>query len=150
LEAQMRTLSIAAAILAFSAAGAVSAQDAHWGDSGVAIYNVPMGYGSQAELNGSPGNFVRDRKKKRSKRIGHVPGACAFEGTSLRPDAAEYWGVSQGTCGGPFGIGPAQDDRMGGTLTVVTTGAWDTAIVETRDSEGAHQPEALNGGLDLD
>lgn len=146
----MRTLSIAAAILAFGAASAVRAQDAHWGDSGVAIYNVPMGYGSQAELNGSPGNFVRDRKKKRSKHIGHVPGVCGFEGTSLRPDAAEYWGASQGTCGGPFGAAPALDGRIERTLTVVTTGAWDTAIVESKGSDGANQPEALNGGLDLD
>lgn len=146
----MRTLTIATAILAFSTASAASAQEAHWGDSGAAIFNVPMGYGSQADLNGAPGTAVRDRKKKRPRGIGRVPNACVYDGANPRPDAVEFWGVAQGPCGVPHGVASEPVGGWTGTLTVETTGAWTTVVVETKNPNGAHQPEALNGGLDLD
>lgn len=153
----MRRRILSLAIFAASAAWPAHAQDGRWGDSGAAVFNSPMGYGSQAEFNGSPKGSTRDAKGNRTIVNGRFTDNCYYSvdgitpGVGSRSRADQTGGFPQNPCAGNGGGTPVQNNQaIGNNLTVVTTGAWNTVVVDSKQQNNGNQSATLNGGLHLD
>jgi hypothetical protein len=155
LEAQMRRHGLAIVIVVALATPAF-AQDGHWGDSGGAVFNTPMGYGSQAEFNGSPKGSTRDANGNRTIVNGRFSDNCAYNvdgitpGVGSRSRADQTAGFPQNPCTGAGGAPAVQNQAVGNNFTVVTTGAWNTVIIDNKQHNNGNQSATLNGGLKLD
>lgn len=146
-------LTVFAATLAMTSA---NAQDGAWGDSSAARYNTPIGYSSQAAFNGSAKPPKIANKFRRKSKKSHAADVCAFEldgarpGLDSRPDLYEGPGLPRPSCAGVQTMPSLDAHNDDISLTVVTTGAWNTVIVESRREKTPNQTGALNGGLNLE
>jgi hypothetical protein len=152
----MRRQFAIAAVLAVVLTAHAQAQEGAWGDSGGAIFNTPMGYGSQAEFNGAPKSGKRDANGNRSIVNGRFTDNCYSNidgiepGVGSRSRADQTAGFPQSPCTANGGAPVQNNQAIGNSLTVVTTGAWNTTIVESKQANNGNQSATLNGGLNLD
>jgi holdfast attachment protein HfaA len=146
-------LTAAAAILAVNA----TAQDGGgWGDSSAAVFNAPKGYGSQAEFNGSPKGSTRDANGNRTIVNGRYTDNCYYNvdgvtpGVGSRSKVTGTPGFPQNPCANGTAAAAIQNQAIGNNVTVVTTGHWNTVVVDTTQTNNGDQSATLNGGLNLD
>jgi hypothetical protein len=146
----MRFRGLTAVVFALLGVVAARAQDGSWGDSSAAIFNTPMGYKSHAEINAAIDSRNRAAARKTRKEgdqsalgcFSTVHGVSAGTDAHLAADQKPH--RAENPCIG-FGVA-----APGGTLTVETTGAWNTVIVETHGAGRQRHDGELNGGLTLD
>jgi hypothetical protein len=152
----MRIPGLFFAIMAFSAQMSARAQDATWGDSSAAIYNTPAGYGSQAQTNANQGSPAFAALKNRMNRGNRPRAGCYLTAHGVVPGADKRLGPAQklslpeNPCEELHGANMMPAPRGRANFTVVTAGAWSTAIVEGRQAPQSSEQTILNGGLDLD
>lgn len=145
------------AMLAAGAAVSANAQEGSWGDGAAALYNVPMGYGSQAEFQGKPKEPKRDGKPKRKPTAKRYAATCAFGLDGLTPDDGARARADEGPefplrpCFGTGGPTPMQTKQLDvKNNSAVTTGSWNLSVVERQGQTRTGEPAPLNGGLNLD
>lgn len=146
-----------AAVLAVACGLPASAQEGSWGDGHAAVFNTPMGDSSQPEFSGQPIPPKLDlNRRKKKTTVRRFPDAC-IDGPSIVSAGVGAYAhlgatpdIQRPFCG-DVAAAPVQTGlATGSDLTVVTTGAWTTAIVESKRTNTGDQPATLNGGLNLD
>lgn len=155
----MRRHFLTIAVVVTGAAAPAQAQKGSWGDGHAAVFNAPMGYSSQAGFSGIENHKTQlaHGKRKQSRPKSGLDNICedsvdrTAPSLGSRSSEGQIFALNHDPCAGASGASPTlSDSSFRGTLTVTTTGAWNTSIVENKRQAADDRASTLNGGLNLD